>query len=182
MSPQREIEIKLEVSDPRAFKQRLKKLGFRRISPRRFEQNWLFDFRDSSLRHRQCALRLRLAGGQGSITFKGVRSGPARFKVRDEIETKVADARQARKILQSLGLREVFRYKKYRTLYAAQPPSGILAFDETPVGDFIELEGPGRWIDSTARTLGYWRSDYITASYPALYSVRRNKARVEGCS
>jgi adenylate cyclase class 2 len=41
--------------------------------------------------------------------------------------------------------------------------------DETPVGAFLELEGAPRWIDRTARSLGFRESDYITASYGALY-------------
>ena len=44
-----------------------------------------------------------------------------------------------------------------------------MVYDQTPVGDYIELEGPGSWIDRVARQLGYQRKDYITASYAALY-------------
>jgi hypothetical protein len=33
--------------------------------------------------------------------------------------------------------------------------------DETPAGVFLELEGPSRWIDRTARRLGFAESDYL---------------------
>jgi hypothetical protein len=33
----------------------------------------------------------------------------------------------------------------------------------------MELEGAARWIDRTARSLGYPRETWITASYAALY-------------
>ena len=34
---------------------------------------------------------------------------------------------------------------------------------------FMELEGPPRWIDATAKSLGFSSADYITESYAALY-------------
>jgi len=52
-----------------------------------------------------------------------------------------------------------------------------VVFDETPIGNFLELEGPQRWIDEVARQLGYARRDYITDSYAALY---RKKCLEEG--
>jgi len=41
--------------------------------------------------------------------------------------------------------------------------------DETPIGNFGEIEGPPRWIDATARRLGIQRSDYITLNYAGLF-------------
>jgi len=53
--------------------------------------------------------------------------------------------------------------------------------DETPIGTYLELEGPGRWIDRTARQLGYRPEDYITQSYVALLVERcRRRGRVPG--
>jgi adenylate cyclase class 2 len=42
---------------------------------------------------------------------------------------------------------------------------------ETPIGVYLELEGAPRWIDATARRLGFKRADYITDSYGRLYFV-----------
>jgi adenylate cyclase class 2 len=41
--------------------------------------------------------------------------------------------------------------------------------DETPIGVFLELEGPPDWIDRAAGELGFKEDNYITASYGALY-------------
>jgi hypothetical protein len=38
-----------------------------------------------------------------------------------------------------------------------------------PIGTYLELEGAPRWIDRTARALGFGPPDYITASYGRLY-------------
>jgi adenylate cyclase, class 2 len=41
--------------------------------------------------------------------------------------------------------------------------------DETPIGNFGEIEGPSRWIDRTAQALQVARSDYITTTYSQLF-------------
>jgi adenylate cyclase class 2 len=63
----------------------------------------------------------------------------------------------------------VFRYEKYRTEFARGSEPGLVTLDETPVGNFMELEGPARWIDHTAKVLGFSRDAYITDSYGKLY-------------
>lgn len=172
-----ETEIKLEVHDPRALKRRLAELSFRPVAARHLESNVLFDFPDLRLRTAQCLLRLRREGERYLLTFKGAPLKSPRYKVRGEIETEVADGNRLREILEGLDLRETFRYEKYRTAYARKGESGkrdagMLLFDETPIGDYIELEGPAGWIDQVARGLGYARKEYITASYAALYFQR----------
>jgi adenylate cyclase class 2 len=76
-----------------------------------------------------------------------------------------------RQILERLGYSQVFRYEKFRTEYveAGNPEAGILTIDETPIGDFLELEGDGDWIDRKAQELGFSRKDYILTSYGKLY-------------
>jgi adenylate cyclase class 2 len=74
-------------------------------------------------------------------------------------------------VFAGLGYQPSFRYEKYRTEYQRAGEPGHATLDETPIGVFIELEGPPRWIDSTAKLLGFSRADYITLSYFALYSI-----------
>ena len=97
--------------------------------------------------------------------------------MRPEIETCVEDGQGLRQILESLGLKEKFRYEKYRTVYARtasqKETKRELVYDETPVGNYIELEGPGKWIVEIARKLGYKREDYITRSYGTLFLEKR---------
>jgi len=182
MKHRHETEIKLAVKDARALRRRLRELGFRPILARHFESNYLYDFPDSRLRKARCLVRVRFAGDQGLLTFKGPPLRSRDYKIRREIETHVEDGHRLGEILLHLGLREVFCYEKYRTLYAPRGKGKVedapqLVFDETPVGDFLELEGAQRWIDEVARQLGYARRDYITDSYAALY---RKKCQAEG--
>jgi adenylate cyclase, class 2 len=167
----REIEIKLPVHDPRALRRRLAELGFRRAAGRYFERNALWDFPNRVLRNKGSLLRLRSEPGRSLLTFKGPRIGAGRFKERAEIEARLRDAAEVTAILEALGLVIAFRYEKYRSLFRRKtdPPHAELAFDETPIGLYLEIEGPKRWIDEVARGLGYVPREYITASYGRLY-------------
>ena len=166
-----EIEIKLPVHDGRAVRRRLAELGFRIIAKRGLERNALFDFAGRRLRKQSSLLRLRSARGRNLLTYKGPRVGAGRFKVRPEIEAQVNDGGEAGRILEALGMSVAFRYEKYRTLYRRRgdPSHTEAAFDETPIGIYLELEGPKAWIDRVARALGYRAQDYVTASYGRLY-------------
>jgi adenylate cyclase, class 2 len=153
------------------LRRRLAQLGFRIAKRRVLEINIVFDTRDGVLRRGRKLLRLRQAGSRQTITFKGPPSG-GRHKSREEIESDLNDGAVLRLILERLGFAPVFRYEKYRTEYAKPRQSGSVTLDETPIGDFVELEGSPRWIDRTARALGWSPADYITASYGALYLAR----------
>jgi adenylate cyclase class 2 len=90
-------------------------------------------------------------------------------KSRPETEVGVADFERCDHLLRDLGYVLVFRYEKYRTELQNEAKLGTVTLDETPIGDFLELEGPSDWIDRTARDLGFSTSDYITSSYITLY-------------
>jgi adenylate cyclase class 2 len=47
--------------------------------------------------------------------------------------------------------------------------------DETPIGNFAELEGTGEWIDRAAARLGIEPEDYITLSYGRLFDQWREQ-------
>jgi predicted adenylyl cyclase CyaB len=158
-----EVEIKVRVADPKAARARLLALGATVRRERHRESNVLFDFADGRLRGRRSALRLRLAGRQVSLTFKGPAEASRRFKVREEFEIQVRGLRQARRILQRLGLRPVFRYAKIRTDFRLGKVS--VSLDETALGCFLELEGERPAIARLAEKLEIPSRDWITQSY-----------------
>lgn len=174
MSRGSETEIKLAVRDLRALRRRLRELGFRTLAPRHFETNELFDFDDLRLWKARCLLRLRRVRGEWLLTLKGAPVASSRYKIRREVETRVEDGARLAEVLAAMGMRPAFRYEKYRTILVESVRAGksgapLLVLDETPVGNYLELEGPRRWIDRVAARLGYSPDDYITASYGALY-------------
>ena len=163
-----ETEIKIRISRPAAVRKRLRALGFEIHAPRVFEANTLFDTPLHDLRKRGELLRVRCAGRATLVTFKGPgKSGL--HKSREEIETKVDDSDATEQIIKHLGFWPTFRYEKYRTEYARPGKSGIVTVNHTPIGDIMEIEGAAKWIDRTAKELGYSTADYITKSYGVLY-------------
>ena len=164
-----EVEVKLAVrGDPAGVRRMLRGLGYGVRVARALEVNILFDTPGQKLRRAGKLIRLRRVGAHHLLTFKGV-SQPARHKVREEIETEATDPRALAKILDRLGFHPVFRYEKYRTEFSRRGEPGVVTLDETPIGNYLEVEGPPRWLDRTARELGYSTGDYITTSYGRLY-------------
>lgn len=166
-----ETEIKLAVPDLAAARRKLRSAGFRVSRRRVFEANTMFDTPELTLRGAHSMLRLRQAGDLFTITYKGAPEA-ARHKQREEIESEISDGGAMRELLGRLGYRAVWRYEKYRTEYHIEGEAGKAMLDETPVGNYLELEGRPGWIDRTARGLGFAHRDYILASYSRLYLER----------
>ena len=177
-----EIEIKLPAPGAAEARRRLRAAGFRIHRGRVFEDNTLFDTSGLKLRRAGSMLRVRQAGKQATLTYKGRGVPGARHKTREELEVKLSAAGAMTEIVQRLGFRPVFRYQKYRTEYKQHGTSGVATLDETPIGIYLELEGTPAWIDRTARRLGFREEDYITESYGRLYLdwCRKNRGEAGG--
>ena len=176
--PKSEIELKFPVADPISLQSRLPALGFHLETPRTFEHNVLYDSPSRDLRGRREILRIRKYGDTWTVTHKRTNgpedpSNPARYKVRIETETTVADGESLGHIFERLGYTPAFIYEKYRTEWSASDPetgtTPHLVLDETPIGTYAELEGPPAWIDRTIAALGIDPSTCITDSYGVLF-------------
>ena len=168
MSSSNEIEIKFRVSDVDALIERLEQLGLQQVTPRTHEMNTLFDLPGRPLRARGELLRLRKYGESWVLTHKAKskdKDGP--HKTRIETETRVEDGAKMESILRALQFEPCFRYEKFRAEW--QGAEGHVVVDETPIGNFAEIEGPPDWIDSVAGELGIRHEDYITDTYAGLF-------------
>ena len=162
----KEVEIKFRVNDPGALRRDLKRAKFRQITPSTHEMNTLYDLPGQKLRKRGDMLRLRKFGDEWLLTHKA-KEKSARHKSRVERETRVEDGKQMDSILSTLGFQPTFRYEKYRAEWS--DGRGHVVVDETPIGNFGEIEGAPRWIDRTAHALGLSRVDYITQTYAPMF-------------
>jgi len=153
--------------DARAGSALLRRAGFRVLKPRVLETNTVFDTPERLLRLTGRLLRVRKAGNTGTVTYKGPQDS-SRHKSREELETTVADSDVMASIASKIGFEPIFRYEKYRTEYQRERGS-MATLDETPIGVFIELEGPPEWVDKLTSELGFSAVDQITLSYGALY-------------
>jgi adenylate cyclase class 2 len=174
MASPKEIEIKFRIEDVPALNRRLRAAGFRRVTAPTHEMNTLYDVRGLALRKRGELLRLRKYGEVWVLTHKA-KAAVGRHKTRVETETRVSDGPKMDAILSALGFRPTFRYEKYRAEWS--DGHGHVVVDETPIGNFGEIEGAARWIDATAKALGIGPADYITDTYAGLFFGWKRRAR-----
>ena len=171
-----EIEIKFRVADLDSLTARLHKSGLQQITPRTHEMNTLFDLPGRPLRAKGDLLRLRKYGDTWLLTHKAKsRNDDGPHKIRIETETRVEDGTKMEAILRALQFQPCFRYEKFRAEW--QGEQGHLVVDETPIGNFAEIEGPPEWIDSLAHSLGVSPNDYITETYAALFSEWKRRTQ-----
>jgi adenylate cyclase, class 2 len=188
----KEREIKLQIEDLPALRRALAKLGALLSAPRVHEVNAVFDTPGFDLARREHLLRIRTetggtsrdrtsrTGNRALVTFKrpvpaaGNDGGGERHKVREEIQLEVSNQAALARIFEGLGLNAWFRYEKFRTTFRLPASQAwakglLIELDETPIGFFLELEGPAGAIDRAAQALGFETKDYILANYMVLY-------------
>ncbi len=209
MGTETEIKLRIEDEKAlRRTLKKLRAVWVGKGNGRAHQMNLIFDTPDGGLAKHGQLLRIRTEtpenGKRGKagkarprvlLTFKSPpeelamgEAAPAvrdrRHKVRQEIEVVLTDAAGLQKIFEGLGLRGWFRYEKYRTTYRLPgrvkwAQGLLLELDETPVGTFLELEGPGEAIDRAAKELGYGVKDYVLKNYLVLYVEDCRKRGVE---
>ncbi len=176
MSSSHEIEIKFRISDLDSLIMRLRELGLEQITPRTNEMNTLFDLPGHPLRRRGEVLRIRKYGELWVLTHKAKgaqQDGP--HKTRIETETRVQNGETMEAILRALHFEPSFRYEKFRAEWKGS--HGHVVIDETPIGNFGEIEGPPQWIDSLASELGVNPNEYITENYAGLFAEWKRRTR-----
>lgn len=174
MASAQEVEIKFRIEELDALARRLPQAGFRLKTPRTHEMNTLYDLPGQPLRRSGSLLRIRKYGQQWTVTFKS-KGTEGRHKSRKEIETQVTDGEAMTEILEAAGFQPSFIYEKFRTEW--QDDQGHIVIDETPIGNFGEIEGPPEWIDAAAQKLAISEQQYITDSYAVLFEKWKRERR-----
>lgn len=164
MAARVETELKFHLPRPAPIRRRLRALGFTVQRPRAREQNWIYGHSRASL------LRLRHTGDRWLLTAKGPRL-PGPLKRRQELEIEVADGPALRKLL-ALALGEAMSYSRHRTVYTHAGERGEIAWDETPFGVYMEIEGSAAWVRRTAAALGLSLAQAEPRSYPEIFDRR----------
>jgi adenylate cyclase class 2 len=144
------------------------------------EVNDLYDFLPSpaedasrSLAASGRTVRLRTAAGRSIVTYKGKARFQNGVKIREEREVEVSDGGEAHGILEGLGLTRRFRYEKRREEWSLE--GCAVALDQTPIGDFVEVEGDPAAIRKVFVRLGLDFGEAIPYSYAELYQRRRKE-------
>jgi adenylate cyclase, class 2 len=176
MPAKREVEIKFRIEDLETLATSLQVAGFQLITPRTHEMNVLYDQAGGRLRRRGALLRLREYGPRWTLTYKD-KSAPQKgpHKTRLELETRIQSGEVMDQVLEALGFKPSFRYEKFRSEWT--DAVGHVVIDETPIGNFGEIEGSPEWIDATARRLHIPPESYLRESYAELFAAWKRNTR-----
>jgi len=163
-----EIEVKIRIADPAAARRAILRAGGVETRARHFEENRIFDTAAGDLVERSVLLRLRETGdGAGVLTWKEKVETDLKAKVRRELETKVSSPPVLATILERAGFRTIYRYQKYRTVFALG--DATVDLDETPMGCFLEIEAAAPILATAAARLGFGEDDFLVEDYRTLY-------------
>lgn len=171
-----EREVKLQFDSAEAARVAVLAAGATPLHGRRLQEDALLDTDDERLRRSRCVLRVRTESGKSLLTFKGPVQ-PSQMKLREEVETVVADGLVILRVFEELGLHIWFRYQKYREEFSAEDV--IIAIDETPIGTFVEIEGGEEAILSMTAALGRAPGDFLLDSYRSLFLRHRDAHGLE---
>lgn len=173
-----EIELKFCVGDVHGFPARAASAGFVIQTPRTLERNTLFDTPERRLLGERQVLRIRHYGEHTVLTHKRPpenNDDSSFYKERVETETELDDGTALAAVFVELGYGPVFQYEKFRTEF--HDGEGALLLDETPIGDFAELEGAPEWIDRALERLGIARELCFTDSYGRMFLDWRERSQ-----
>ncbi len=111
------------------------------------------------------AVRIRKTGKEGLITIKRLVPTAERAKVREEIQTKVADVDELIRIFKDIGFKEVKRIQKIRHTFKLK--RGLVLVDKLPfMGYYIEIETDSfKKLKQISQILDLDYSKAITNSY-----------------
>lgn len=167
-----ESELKIPVTDFEAVRTSLHRERAVVVQTMAREINLLLDQNDGRLRSAGSLLRLRQHGDRNLLTLKGPVSYRGAIKVRSEHETEFSDLARMVEIFEKLGFSVFMRYEKDREEWRLEEFSVVL--DHTPMGDFVEVEGPSEGLEGVAHLLGLDPAAAVRGSYVSLWLEYRD--------
>ena len=162
-----ESELKIPVIDFEPVRASLRREQAVVIQVMAREINLLLDQHDGRLRSAGSLLRLRQHGDRNLLTLKGPVSYSGSIKVREEHETGFSDLPRMVEIFERIGFSVFMKYEKDREEWLLGEFSVVL--DHTPMGNFVEVEGPPDRLEWAARLLGLDAATAVRGSYLSLW-------------
>ncbi len=160
-----EYEAKFQLPHLAEIRKRLLAQGGRLIQERMLERNLRFDDLAGSLTTSHQVLRLR-QDRDVTMTYK---RGVERFESRIEIELRVDDFEQARRLLEALGYIVMHEYEKFRETFALN--NSKIMLDELPFGCYVEIEADSlESVQEQAAELGFNWDQRVQTTYLELFN------------
>lgn len=174
--------MKIPVPDLQAVRGRLIRLGFIRMGTRS-ERDVYYNARDRDFGETDEALRVREAGSECTLTYKGPRLPVHGLKAREELTVHLDSVAAMEEILQHLGLNRVMEVRKRREVFRSEDVTVTL--DEVEgLGPYVEIEmcvsdeigEANRALEETKNLLGI-EGEPLNLSYLELLLAKRSASR-----
>src|SRR3989338_4036360 len=157
-----ESEVKIKIDNLDAIKAKILEIRAEPYKKKVLETDEYFDNK-KKLRKSGEILRLR---NNSILTYKGPAQKKQKIKVAEEIEVMVDNGAYTKEIFMKLGYLPTLKKEKYRESYILHLTK--ICIDETPMGNYLEIEGSKEGVFDVAKRLGFTDKVFITKSYNAL--------------
>lgn len=161
-----EREVKFEVKNFPPLIKQLKKMNSIFVG-QAFQRTIRLDTPNMDLEKEGKFLRVR-SGFENALTLK-IKRPNNRIYEREEIEFKIGNVENARKIFNSIGFSKEKIMEKRRSNWKLL--NSVISLDELPFGKFIEIEGEEDEIFEISNKLGFDFSKRIIVTYWDLFDT-----------
>lgn len=165
----KEIETKFKINSLAQFKKSLKKIRAKFLS-KELERDTYYRGLGT--------IRLRSLGKKGAFTIKtpSCSRQPRAYKVRNEFEVGIDDAKMFARMLEMLGFAIRFRKEKIRETYTWKDAKILI--DKLPyIGYYAEIEGSKRRIRELAGLLRLDMGKAIADTYMDIFRIHKARYR-----
>lgn len=171
----KEIEVKFFVDDLDVVRKKLKKLGAK-FEWRGSEHDVFLDTASLALKKRGDILRIRVSE-RNLLTYKRNVTTHGKFKIADEHQLDISDAKELQTIFEHLGFKPRLEYKKNREYW--EYDRACITLDQLPFGCFVEIEVSQKKIKSIAAKIGLDFDKSTTKGYRRLVEEYRKNGKIE---
>lgn len=161
-----EVEVKLYTPDLPDIQRDLENIGATLTKPRIYERNVRYENARETMTQQGIVLRMR-QDSEAKLTYKAGKAVENGITKRFEAEVTVSDFDTMDTILRLLGFEPYMTYEKYRTTY--EMDNAEIVLDEMPYGNFTEIEGDIKAIESIIAKLGLEDAPRLPDSYTRIF-------------
>lgn len=169
-----ETEVKIKIESIDAMKAKILEMRAELFKKRALQMDTAFDKKGKLKKNGEC-LRIR---DNAILTYKGPKQKGSKMKIREELEVMVDSGKYLAEILGKLGYFPTQKKEKYRESYIFHLTQ--ICLDETPLGNFLEIEGSKEGVLDVAKQLGFSEKEFINKSYGALWEDYAKKHKIKG--
>lgn len=167
-----ETEVKIEIDSVEQIRQKLVEMKAELFKKKALQTDIYLD--NGRLRKKDQTLKIR---DNAILVYKGHSQKRKNIRSSEEIEVMVDNGSYILHLLEKLGYTRYWKKELYRECYLYHMTQ--ICIDETPMGNFIEIEGKKEDIINIAKQLGFSQKHFIADGYGKLWKKKNKNKQVD---